>query len=175
MTDDLQRRARRSKRRGMRGEYEVRDLLRTHGFEAHRKSLRDGRDAGDIDHTIPDWHLEVKCVERLDLHGAWRQANAAKRVTDSVMVCHRGNNQPWLATVLLTDFMACDQAAWAWSPMVLSPRQALRAELLGRLRVHSHPLAVHTVCDEAVVTVLLDDLLFLLELERENQSKETAA
>lgn len=166
MTDtDMSRRGRRSKRKGADGENEVRDLIREHGWEgAHRNFMSGAAGGGDLADALPDWHIEAKRVEMLELHKAWRQADEGKRPTDSILVVHRGNNQPWLATVLLTDLIGLDP--FGWSPLVVTPRQSLRAEFLARLRNHAHPLAVSTVAEETCATVLLTDLLSLLAIAR---------
>ena len=66
---------RRSRAKGKRGEYEVRDIVREHGFEAERGGPIHGDDKrADTVHDIPGVHIEVKRTERLDLYGAIRQA-----------------------------------------------------------------------------------------------------
>jgi len=61
-----------SRRKGKRGEYIVRDLLRKWGFEA-RRGVASANEA-DISHDIPDYHLEVKNVEALNIWAALAQA-----------------------------------------------------------------------------------------------------
>jgi hypothetical protein len=160
---DYSRRGKRSKRKGDRGELEVRDLLREAGWlDTHRNFMSGGAGGGDIADSIPDWHIECKRTESLQLHAAWRQADDARRPTDSLLIAHRGNNQAWLGTVLVTDVIGL--GPYGWSPQVLSPKQSVRAEFFARLRHHGHPLMLHTVAGEAVGTGLLTDLLMLLRM-----------
>lgn len=162
MTIDYSRQGRASRRKGARGELQVRDVLREHGhLRAHRNHMSGGAGGGDLADAIPDVHLEVKFVKRLDLHSAWRQADAAKRPTDSILIAHKGDNQPWLGTMLLTDIIGW--GSFHWSPLAISSRQSVRAEFLGRLRLHLHPLVVHMVAGECVATGLLDDVLTVME------------
>ena len=163
---DYSRRGKASKRKGATGEREVLALIRELGGDtAHRNTLSGGLGGGDLS-DLPVWladiHVEIKRVERLDLSGAWRQADAAKRPTESILVAHRGNSQPWLGTMLLTDVIAL--GPFHWSPVVVSPRQSVRAEFMARLRVHAHPLVVHQVAGECVATGLLGDVLELLAM-----------
>lgn len=160
---DQQRAGRRSKRRGQNGELEVRDLVRAHGWgDATRTFMSGGQGGGDVG-GIPDVHLEVKFVERLDLPGAWRQANASARPTDLIVIVHRCNFQPWIATLRLTDLMSHPHPGLGWQPMVIGPRASLRAEFHNLARTNPHPLVVHQVAAEAMASVLFEDLLKLLQ------------
>lgn len=134
-------------------------------MEAHRNFMSGGAGGSDIADAIPDTHLEIKYVERLDLPGAWRQAQAAARPTDLIVIVSRANFQPWIATFRLLDLMGMPH--WVdWTPLVIGPRANLRAEFMGLLRTQSHPLVAHQVADEAMVTVLFEDLLTGLEDKR---------
>jgi hypothetical protein len=173
---DFSRRGKANRRKGARGELEVRDLLRTHGWTDTRRNFQSGgQGGGDLTEAIPDWHLEIKNVHALNLNCAWRQANHDRRPTDSILIAHHGPYQPWLATILHQDLIAL--GLYGWSTQVLSPRQSVRAELMARLRSADHPLMLHTVCDQAVATGLLNDFLTLIrlaELARRARIEEAA-
>jgi Holliday junction resolvase len=62
----------RSRGKGKSGEYEIRDLLRAHGFEARRGIASAGEP--DIVHEIPGVHLEVKRSETLRVDAWLEQA-----------------------------------------------------------------------------------------------------
>jgi hypothetical protein len=166
MSIDRSRAGKRARRRGNRGENEVRDLIRHAGWTgAHRNFMSGGAGGGDLADAIPDVHLEVKFVERLDLPGAWRQACAGARPTDTPVVASRANFQPWIGSLRLTDLMGLPVLAWA--PMVIGPRAGVRAEFLALKRTSEHPLLVHQVNADALATVLFTDLLVLLGGQRE--------
>jgi hypothetical protein len=154
-----------SRRKGAKGENEVRDLLRLYGWEgAHRNLQSGGQGGGDLVDAIDGWHIEVKRVERLDLAAAWRQADRAKRPTESIVVAHRRNGWPvWLGTVLLTDLMGVG-ALFPWSPLAVGPRTDLGAAFWERSRHHTHPLVVKDVAGECVATVALPDLLNVIAM-----------
>jgi len=83
-----------SRKKGARGEREVRDVLRSHGITARR----DGRLDDDLDHGLDGYHLEVKRRERYDLDSWLEQAerDAQDRVP---VVVFRKSNQPWRAVI----------------------------------------------------------------------------
>lgn len=96
----------RSRRKGASGELEVQELARAHGFHACRRAFASGASGGGDLTGIPGVHVEVKRTERLDLPGAFRQAQAAADRGEIPVVAHRSNNQPWLATLPLDDLLA---------------------------------------------------------------------
>lgn len=61
-----------SRRKGKRGEYIVRDLLRKWGFESRRGIQAAGEP--DNVHNIPGYHVEVKNDERLSIWKMLQQA-----------------------------------------------------------------------------------------------------
>lgn len=158
---DFSRRGKAAKRKGAAGELEVRDLLREHGFErAHRNFMSGGAGGGDLSDAIPDTHLEVKRTESLQLATAWRQACAGARPTDLVLIVHRGSNQPWQATGLLSELYRL--LGWMpLAPVVIgsrSPRPVFLAE--HRLTLSTRrPCVVHQTAGEAMMTVLFEDFL----------------
>lgn len=160
--NDMSRRGRSSKRKGNSGELEVRDLLREYGWDtAHRNLQSGGQGGGDLVEAIDGWHIEVKRVERLNLAAAWRQAEAAKCPTESVLLAHRGNMQPWMATVLLTDIM---NTGHVWAPVAIGPRASVRAEFMSLPSEawHIPAMVVSQVANECCATVLLAQLLHVI-------------
>jgi hypothetical protein len=106
MVSDAVRAGRRSRRRGARGELEVVDILRAHGWTGARRNFESqGQKGGDITGGPADVHWEVKRVEKLQLRKAWAQAVANGRPTDMRAVAHRCNGEPWLVTVELVELL----------------------------------------------------------------------
>jgi len=95
-----------SRSKGARGELEVQELARAHGFTSCRRAFASGASGGGDLTGIPGVHVEVKRTERLNLPAAFRQAQAAAERGETPMVAHRSNGQPWLATVPLDDLLA---------------------------------------------------------------------
>lgn len=86
--------SRASRDKGKRGEREVRDLLREHGFEARR----DGRLDDDLAHDVLGYHFEVKRRETLALPEWTRQAEADAGDREAVVV-YRRSREPWRASI----------------------------------------------------------------------------
>ncbi len=78
-----------SRRKGKRGEYLVRDLLRRWGFEARRGVASAGEP--DQVHSIPGYHLEVKNVEALNIWAALAQAERDARAGENAIVFFKRN------------------------------------------------------------------------------------
>jgi Holliday junction resolvase-like predicted endonuclease len=96
---DATRRAKRSKRRGAKGELEVAQILRDYGYPNANRNLEQSRDGGcDIINGPAYLHIEVKLTERLDLRAALRQAQDGAGARMVPVVVHRRNNERWLAT-----------------------------------------------------------------------------
>jgi len=96
--------------KGKRGERELASKLREHGFTNARRSKQysgEGDDSADVIKALPGVYIECKRVERLNVPDAIKQA-----VRDSVDgekgkpgVFHRRNNEPWLVTMRLDDWI----------------------------------------------------------------------
>jgi Holliday junction resolvase len=93
-----------SKRKGAAGERELSKFLRDHGFsEARRGQQYSGIEGEDVV-GLPGYHIEVKRVERLNIHDAMNQSI---RDADSQIpiVAHRKNRTEWLVTMRAEDFL----------------------------------------------------------------------
>lgn len=90
-----------SREKGKRGERALAAELTRLGLPARRGQQFNGLEGDDVVcHALPDWHLECKWVERLNLYGAVEQAktDAGSRPW---AVCHRRNRGEWLVTLPL--------------------------------------------------------------------------
>ena len=94
-----------SKRKGNAGELELLHILNGYGIEAKRNNQMyiGGKNNPDISVNINgiELHVEVKRVERLNLHHAMQQAIVDASETALPCVAHRTN--PWLITLRLSD------------------------------------------------------------------------
>lgn len=93
-----------SRQKGARGEREAAKVLQeTFGCQARRGcQFAGGKDSPDVVTSIDGVHIEVKRVERLNIHDA-----IAQSVRDSggkvPCVLHRRDRTDWLLTVRLSD------------------------------------------------------------------------
>lgn len=98
-----------SKRKGNRAELELLHLLEGRGIPARRNDQRytGGRENPDIGCKICGRrvHVEVKHVERLNIHGAMAQAIRDAAADALPVVVHRRNRSPWLVTMRLDDLL----------------------------------------------------------------------
>lgn len=88
------------KKKGKRGELEWAAFCRNQGYECRRTAQYCGNtgDAADVV-GLPGIHIEVKRVEKLNLHEAMSQAIRDSAGQDFPIVAHRKNNAPWLVTM----------------------------------------------------------------------------
>lgn len=97
--------SKRSRDKGKRGERELAEVLREHGWNgARRGQQRSGLDQADVVGGPPGWHFECKRVEKLALWPAWEQATRDAKAAGAgagVAVVTRRNSSPWLAVVEL--------------------------------------------------------------------------
>lgn len=96
-----------SKKKGAAGEREFSNYCKERGFDTRRTAQYNGKELdskADIV-GIPGIHVEVKRVEKLNIHNAMDQA-----VRDSVnhdeipIVAHRKNGKKWLITMTADDW-----------------------------------------------------------------------
>lgn len=93
-----------SKQKGKRAELEVAALLRSHGYDAKRGvQYKGGQDSPDV-LGLDGVHIEVKHVERLNIHEAMAQADRDSGGNVPIVV-HRRNRTPWLVTMHIEDFL----------------------------------------------------------------------
>ncbi len=94
-----------SKQKGKRGELEAARLLREYGYDARRGvQYKGGKDSPDVV-GLPYCHLEIKRVEKLNIHEAIEQAKRDKGPDELSVVMHRKNNCEWLVTMPFTDWI----------------------------------------------------------------------
>lgn len=92
--------------KGARGEREVIQLLKDHGWPLARRSS-DGRaqaERGDIVRGPAGFHLEVKRRERISIVEWSRQAERDAHPTDRPAVIWRASREPWRVSMLLDDW-----------------------------------------------------------------------
>lgn len=94
-----------SKRKGAEGERELARKLKEYGYRTRRGQQYCGAN-GDADVVgLPYIHIECKRVEALNVSKAMLQAKADARENEIPAVFHRKNNEKWLVTLELDDFM----------------------------------------------------------------------
>jgi len=90
-----------SREKGKRGERMWASLCREYGFDAHRTSQYCGNtgEASDVV-GLPNIHVEVKFVERLNIYDAVSQAmRDAEQDGRMPIVAHKKSRFPWLVTM----------------------------------------------------------------------------
>ncbi len=93
-------------RKGAAGERELARLLRGFGYETERGGTCSFGTKPDLS-GLPGIHIEVKRVERLNIHKAMAQAvsDAAKFHDGAPTVFHRQNRTGWLVTMRFEDWL----------------------------------------------------------------------
>ena len=95
-----------SRQKGKRGELELAKALQGYGFGEARRGQQYSGINGDADVVgLPGIHIECKRVERLDVVKAMHQASKDAGDSKTPVVMHRKNNEPWLVTMLLDDWI----------------------------------------------------------------------
>jgi len=96
-----------SKNKGGRGEREFAALCRAEGYDnAHRgQQFTGGIDSPDVK-GLPGVHVEVKRVERLELHKAMQQSIRDCEEQAIPIVAHRRNRDQWMITMLASDWFS---------------------------------------------------------------------
>lgn len=84
--------------------------MQQHGFRARRTQQYCGNtgDASDVtcNELSPDWFIEVKHVEKLNLYEALEKAfNEAGLVSKKAFIAHRKNRTDWFITLRADDFL----------------------------------------------------------------------
>ena len=95
-----------SRQKGKRGELELAKGLREHGYETRRGQQYSGTETSADVVGLPGIHIECKRVENLNVYNALAQAiRDTGESGDLPAVFHRKNNQPWLVTMRLDDWL----------------------------------------------------------------------
>lgn len=95
-----------SNRKGKVGELEFANLCKDYGFNDARRSQQYSGEGHTADVVgLPNLHVEVKRVERLNIEKAIEQCQGDKAEDDLGVVAHRKNNKPWLITMTFDDWM----------------------------------------------------------------------
>ena len=95
------------KKKGAAGEREFSNYCKTKGFDTRRTAQYNGKELGSLADVIgiPGIHIEVKRVEKLNIHEAVKQAKRDnKNHGDIPIVAHRKNNTKWLITMDADDW-----------------------------------------------------------------------
>lgn len=95
-----------SKKKGKNGELEICNILKDYGYKVRRSVQYNGKaEQGQADIVGLDYiHCEIKRVERLNLEDAMLQAKRDSK-DKKPAVFHRKNNQKWLVTMELDDWI----------------------------------------------------------------------
>ena len=95
-----------SRQKGKRGELELAKVLREHGYDTRRGQQYSGTETSADVVGLPGIHIECKRVENLNVYNARAQAiRDTGESGDLPAVFHRKNNQPWLVTMRLDDWL----------------------------------------------------------------------
>ena len=93
-----------SNQKGKKGEREWAKLCREQGFtDARRGQQFSGIEGKDVV-GLPDIHVEVKRVERLNISKAMEQAIGDSKDTEIPIVAHRKNREEWKVTMRAEDW-----------------------------------------------------------------------
>lgn len=95
-----------SQRKGADGERELAAVLRGYGYIVECGGSMSFGETPDLV-GLPDVHIEVKRVERLNVPEAMKQAERdSNRFHDGApTLFHRRNREPWLVTMCLSDWI----------------------------------------------------------------------
>ena len=96
-----------SKKKGAAGEREFANYCKEKGFDVRRTAQYNGKEQGSLADVIgiPGIHIEVKRVEKLNIHNAVNQAIRDNVTKDSIpIVAQRKNRAPWLITMTADDW-----------------------------------------------------------------------
>lgn len=93
-----------SKRKGNAGEREAARWFTEHGWLSRRGQQRSGADVADII-GVPFLHLEVKRVNKLNLHDALAQSVRDAKDNELPCVFHRRDREQWLITMRAEDWI----------------------------------------------------------------------
>jgi len=94
-----------SKQKGGRGEREFASLCRYEGYDDAQRGqqFKGGSDSPDVK-GLPGVHVEVKRVERLNIHEAMQQSIRDSEGHALPIVAHRRNRDKWMITMQAEDW-----------------------------------------------------------------------
>lgn len=92
------------KQKGNRGEREIAAKLREYGYDTRRGTQYNGPIEADVE-GLPGIHIEVKRVERLNIHEAMKQSRRDAKPGEIPIVIHRRNREPWRVTMDFDDWI----------------------------------------------------------------------
>ena len=93
------------KEKGKRGEREVANILKAHGYDARRGQQFCGF-TGEADVVgLPGYHLEVKFQETTKLADWFAQSERDARKGEVPVVVHRKSRSPWMITMRFEDWL----------------------------------------------------------------------
>ena len=95
-----------SKKKGAAGEREFANYCKDKGFDVRRTAQYNGKELESKADVvgIPGIHVEVKRVEKLNIHTAMEQAVRDNHGKEVPIVAHRKNHKPWLITMMADDW-----------------------------------------------------------------------
>lgn len=100
-----------SREKGKRGERELAKILNDYGYNT-RRGQQFSAAMGDADVVgLQGIHIEVKRVEKLNIHEAMEQSRRDARPNEMPAVFHRKNGGSWLVTMPLYVWIALYKAA----------------------------------------------------------------
>lgn len=94
-----------SKDKGKRGERDVANKLREHGYENARRGVQyqGGPNSPDVV-GLPGYHIEVKWTQRTDMYG-WMEQAKNDCGENTPIVVHKKDGKEWLVIMTLEDFL----------------------------------------------------------------------
>jgi len=95
-----------SQKKGATGERELAAILQEYGYDCTRGGSLSFGAVPDLS-GLPDIHIEVKRVEKLNVVEAMEQSiRDSERMRDGMpALFHRRNRKPWLVTMRLSDWL----------------------------------------------------------------------
>ena len=94
-----------SRAKGVRGERELSNYLKEHGYDTRRGQQYCGAN-GDADVVgLDGFHIECKRVQALNIDKAYEQAESDSKEGEMPIVCHRKDRMKWKVTLSLDDFL----------------------------------------------------------------------
>lgn len=103
---------RKPRAKGNRGELEVVNILKAHGYPAYRNFASGGYGGSDVV-GLPGFAVEVKMVEKLNIWGALAQCEQAASATETPLVVFRRSRCSFYACLPFEDLLGLVEEARA--------------------------------------------------------------